>query len=138
MEVVPLVSLRHWLQSGTRRLRTVLTIGGRARIPTMSVKICLAAFLCVLIGVASADEFKHSGVADLSSDFAETTADGKLYFVKVRTCYYACSRLTEFVRWHDGPAPTVCTRAPGGEAHAGPDLPSFVRSSMRHGAVTAR
>ena len=49
----------------------------------MSVKICLAALLCVLAGVAFADEFKHSGVADLSSDFAETTADGKLYFVKV-------------------------------------------------------
>jgi hypothetical protein len=51
----------------------------------MSVKICLAALLCVLVGVAFADEFKHSGVADLSSDFAETTADGKLYFVKVPT-----------------------------------------------------
>ena len=43
----------------------------------------IAALVCALAGAAFADEFVHTGVRDLSSDFTESVADGKLYFVKV-------------------------------------------------------
>jgi len=46
-------------------------------------KLFIAALLCALAGAAFADEFVHTGVRDLSSDFTESVADGKLYFVKV-------------------------------------------------------
>ena len=50
---------------------------------TTMARILIAALLCSLVGAVLADEFVHSGVADLSSDWAEKVSDGKLYFVKV-------------------------------------------------------
>ena len=46
-------------------------------------KIFILAVLYALAGAVIADEFVHTGVKDLSSDFTEATGDGKLYFVKV-------------------------------------------------------
>ena len=55
-------------------------------------RLFIAALLCALAGAAFADEFVHTGVRDLSSDFTESVADGKLYFVKVLDFVLLCAR----------------------------------------------
>jgi len=54
-----------------------------ANLTVTMARLFIAALLCALAGAAFADEFVHTGVRDLSSDFTESVADGKLYFVKV-------------------------------------------------------
>ena len=69
----------------------------------------IAVLLCALVGAAFADEFVHTGVRDLSSDFTESVADGKLYFVKVPLAALLYSRpaIWHWLRRGDRPAAAV-------------------------------